>query len=121
MEDDWILVLKSAAAVRSLEPDFARLERFPARGVIATAPDESGAYDIVSRFFAPSVGVDEDPVTGSAHARMARYWVEALGKDHLRAYQASARGGALELRLRGQRVELWGEAVTVWEGRLAAG
>ena len=120
-EDDWIVVLENAAAVRALEPDFARLAKLPARGVVVSAQDESGAHDIVSRFFAPALGVNEDPVTGSAHARMARYWAAALGKDRLRAYQASARGGALELRLRGERVELWGTAVTVWSGRIEAG
>lgn len=120
-ESDWIVVLESAAAVRALDPDPGLLARAPARGVAVTARDESGAHDIVSRFFAPAVGVDEDPVTGSAHARMARYWAAVLGKDRLRAYQASARGGELELRLRGDRVELWGTAVTVWSGGVQAG
>ena len=119
-EDDWIVVLESAAAVRTLAPDLDLLARAPARGVVVTARDESGAYDVVSRFFAPAVGIGEDPVTGSAHARMARYWASALGKDRLRAHQASPRGGELELHLRGDRVELWGTAVTVWSGRLAA-
>lgn len=117
--DDWIVVLKSAAAVRALAPDLARLAALDARGVVVTARDESGAYDIVSRFFAPAVGVDEDPVTGSAHARMARYWTQALGRDRLRAYQASQRGGELDLELLGDRVLLWGRAVTVWSGRVA--
>ncbi len=119
-EDDWIAVLESAAAVRALAPDLDLLARAPARGVVVTARDESSAYDVVSRFFAPAVGIGEDPVTGSAHARMARYWASALGKDRLRAHQASPRGGELELHLRGDRVELWGTAVTVWSGRLAA-
>ncbi|WP_457633684.1 PhzF family phenazine biosynthesis protein [Oceanithermus desulfurans] len=119
-EDDWIVVLESAAAVRTLAPDPGLLARAPARGVVVTARDESGAYDVVSRFFAPAVGVDEDPVTGSAHARMARYWAGVLGRERLRAYQASPRGGALELELRGDRVLLWGRAVTVWSGRVAA-
>jgi len=119
-EDDWIVVLERADEVRALRPDLARMAGLAARGVAVTARDASGRYDFVSRFFAPAVGVPEDPVTGSAHTRLAPYWAGVLGRTRLLAYQASARGGELALELRGERVRLSGEAVTVWQGRVVA-
>lgn len=115
---DYLTVFESAEAVRSLRPDFARLAQLPVRGVIATAPSDDPRFDFLSRFFAPAVGVDEDPVCGSAHCCLAPYWAARLGKTNLMAYQASARGGVLRLRLDGERVILGGQAVTVWRGQL---
>jgi len=90
------------------------------RGVIVTSRGRNGAYDFVSRFFAPGVGVDEDPVTGSAHCCLTPYWSERLGKNEFTAYQASKRGGMLRVRLVGDRVKLLGRAVTVLRGELMA-
>jgi predicted PhzF superfamily epimerase YddE/YHI9 len=109
---------RSPEKVRSLRPDFGKLAGVPTRGVIVTAPSDDPRYDFISRFFAPSVGIDEDPVTGSAHRGLAPYWTNRLGKGDLSAYQASARGGVLRLRSDGDRVVLGGQAVTVWRGEL---
>ncbi len=119
---DVLAELASEAEVRSLAPDFSRLRTVsPAgRGVIVTARSEAPDYDFVSRFFAPAAGIDEDPVTGSAHCALGPYWMAKLGKSEMRAYQASARGGALGVRVAGDRVFLTGHAVTVLRGELAA-
>ena len=116
---DYLLLLESEAAVRAVSPDFARLRGVNVRGVIVTAPATTPGYDFVSRFFAPAVGVDEDPVTGSAHCCLGPFWAARLGKTELSAYQASARGGALSVRVAGDRVFLGGRAVTVLRGELA--
>jgi PhzF family phenazine biosynthesis protein len=113
-----LAVVESADAVRSLRPDFGKVGELPTKGLIATARADDSRFDFVSRFFAPALGVNEDPVCGSAHCCLAPYWAEKLGKNDLMAYQASARGGVLRLRLRGDRVILGGQAVTVWEGEL---
>jgi len=115
---DYLAVLDSERAVRSVRPEFRRLGEVEARGVIVTAPSDDPGYDFVSRFFAPAVGVDEDPVCGSAHCCLAPYWSERLGKTELSARQVSARGGVLRLRNRGERVTLGGKAVTVLRGEL---
>ncbi|MDZ4687846.1 MAG: PhzF family phenazine biosynthesis protein [Planctomycetaceae bacterium] len=115
---DYLVVLDSPEAVRSVRPDFRKLVEVPTRGVIVTARADDGRYDFHSRFFAPAVGVDEDPVCGSAHCTLAVYWAERLGKRELLAYQASTRGGVLRLRANGDRVVLGGQAVTVWQGEL---
>jgi PhzF family phenazine biosynthesis protein len=115
--DDYLVELDSEDVVRALTPDVRALRGLPVRGVIVTAPASTG-FDFVSRFFAPRVGVDEDPVTGSAHCCLTPFWAERLGKSAMRAYQASARGGVLEVRLRGERVELGGRAITVLDGEL---
>jgi len=116
---DYLVELPSAAAVRAAVPDHTRLRTLPVRGVIITARgDAGGPYDLVSRFFAPGSGVDEDPVTGSAHCTLGPYWAPKLGKQELVAYQASARGGVVRVRLAGDRVKLQGQAVTVLRGRL---
>lgn len=113
-----LAVVESAAAVRALKPDFQKLLEVPTLGVIVTAPADDGEFDFVSRFFAPALGVNEDPVCGSAHCCLAPYWAERLGKTRLMAYQASARGGVLRLEVKGDRVILGGQAVTVWQGEL---
>jgi len=115
---DYLLELDSEETVRNLSPDFAMLKGLSIRGIIVTSVATTGGFDFVSRFFAPAVGVPEDPVTGSAHCALAPYWAPRLKKERLRAYQASERGGVVELEVRGERVLLAGQAVTVSEGRL---
>ncbi len=114
--DDYLLLYASETEVRGLAPDFARLGAVDARGVIATAP--GSGVDFVSRFFAPRVGVPEDPVTGSAHTRLTPYWASRLGKGELTARQVSKRGGWLQCRLRGDRVEIAGRAVLYLTGTI---
>jgi PhzF family phenazine biosynthesis protein len=111
--DDVLVEVASEAAVRACTPDFSRLLTIPARGVIVTSRATMPGFDFVSRFFAPAAGVYEDPVTGSAHCALAPYWAAQLGRDSFDAYQVSARGGVLRLRLRGDRVILCGQAVSV--------
>lgn len=117
---DLLAAFPSADVVRRLQPDFARLAEIPVRGVIVTSPADDPQFDFISRFFAPNCGVNEDPVCGSAHCCLTPYWAERLGKTELRAFQASARGGVLRLRLKDERVLLAGQAVTVWRGELLA-
>ena len=102
--------------MRALDPDFAVLRRVPCLGVIATAAGKSVGVDFVSRFFAPAAGVDEDPVTGSAHSTLIPYWAERLAKPKLHALQISRRGGELWCQDRGQRVEIAGQAVLYSQG-----
>ena len=118
---DYLVMVSSEAEVRGLEPDHTRLRRLPVRGIIVTAPADRGTeFDFVSRFFAPGSGVDEDPVTGSAHCALAPYWAARLGKTAMTAYQASPRGGVVRVRVTGgHRVILGGQAVTVLRGELA--
>ena len=135
-EADYLLVLEDEEVVRSLRPDLALLAEVPARGVIVTAPagaasemarsdrrgDPDGTeavWDFVSRFFAPAVGVPEDPVTGSAHCTLGPYWARRLRKEQLIGYQASPRGGLVRLDVGLERVLMGGQAVTVLEGTLA--
>lgn len=115
---DYLVEVDSPETVRALSPDHARLRTIPVRGVMVTARGD-GEFDFVSRFFAPGSGVDEDPVTGSAHCCLAPYWAERLGKREFRAYQASPRGGELRVRLDGDRVKLGGHAVTILRAELA--
>lgn len=115
---DLLVELESEAAVRELNPDFGRLRAIPARGVIVTSLADSASYDFVSRFFAPRVGVAEDPVTGSAHCCLGPFWQKRLGRDSFTAYQASARGGTVRVEVRGDRVLLGGQAVTVMRAQL---
>ena len=114
--EDYLLVLGSQAEVAALQPDFRLLRQVRCRGLIVTAPGE--AVDFVSRCFYPSVGVDEDPVTGSAHTTMTPYWAERLSKQELSARQISLRGGDLKCTMLGERVALAGQAVTYMEGKL---
>lgn len=117
---DYILELASEAEVRAVEPDLAALARLDVRGSIVTARAEGHHYDFVSRYFAPAVGIDEDPVTGSAHCCLGPYWQERLGRSELTGYQASRRGGTVRVRVDGDRVWLIGQAVTVLHGELGA-
>nr|BBH95071.1 phenazine biosynthesis protein [Thermogemmatispora argillosa] len=110
---DYLVELESEEVVRTLQPDLTRLLTIPARGFIVTSRAEGEGYDFVSRFFAPAVGVNEDPVTGSAHCTLAPFWCSRLGRPALTGYQASARGGLVRVRLAGERVSLGGQAVTV--------
>lgn len=110
-----VLVYEDEAAVRALTPDFAALR--PAGDILYIATAPGAATDIVSRAFAPGAGIDEDPVTGSAHAVIAPYWAERLARNRFTAFQASARGGRLECAVEGDRVILGGRCVTVIEGR----
>lgn len=118
---DMLVEVADEAAVRAYVPDGARLAEIPVRGVILTAAAEaSSGFDFVSRFFAPRVGILEDPVCGSAHCGLAPYWAARLGKPELMAQQVSARGGVLKVRTEGDRVALAGKAVTVLRGELLA-
>ena len=118
---DYFVEVATADEVRDLEPDFAALGKLPVRGVIVTAVgDKQSGHDFVSRFFAPGVGVPEDPVTGSAHCCLAPYWGEKLGKGEMVGFQASPRGGTVRVRRSGDRVILAGRAVTIVAGSLAA-
>jgi len=116
---DFLVEVGSEDELRRLKPNHAALRQIPVRGVIVTSRASNGEYDFVSRFFAPGSGVDEDPVTGSAHCRLAPYWSERLGKKEFVAYQASPRGGVLRVRLDGDRVKIAGRAITVLRGELA--
>ncbi|MEA2236900.1 MAG: hypothetical protein QOC81_1624 [Thermoanaerobaculia bacterium] len=115
---DYIVELPSERDVHNLRPDHGVLRQLPVRGVIVTSRADKGEYDFVSRFFAPGSGVDEDPVTGSAHCCLTPYWAQRLGKNEMNAWQASPRGGAVRVRLEGDRVKLGGRAVTVLRGEL---
>jgi PhzF family phenazine biosynthesis protein len=115
---DWLVEVGDGEAVVALAPDFRALARLDARGVIVTAPAASRSFDFVSRYFAPAFGVDEDPVTGSAHCCLGPYWAAKLGKTDLTGRQLSARGGVVKVGLRGDRVTLGGQAVRVLKGEL---
>jgi predicted PhzF superfamily epimerase YddE/YHI9 len=115
---DYLVEVDSEAEVRAAAPSMDVLRSVRARGVIVTAAASGSGYDFVSRFFAPATGVDEDPVTGSAHCALAPYWAERQGRSELVGYQASARGGHVRVRVNGARVILAGQAVTVLRGEL---
>jgi len=115
---DYLVEVESEEIVRNIKPEFSLLMSVAARGVIVTSLAVSKEYDFVSRFFAPQVGVNEDPVTGSAHCCLSPFWSKRLGKDELVGYQASARGGVVRVRLNRDRVILGGQAVTVLRGEL---
>lgn len=116
--EKWMLEFADESTVRSLAPDFAALRRVRGRGLIATSRSSRPGVDFVSRYFAPWVGIDEDPVTGSAHTILATYWAAKLGKGELIAQQVSSRGGTLRMKLSGDRVWIAGRAVTVFRGEL---
>lgn len=113
---DYVLVYQSEEIIRNMQPDFALLKGLDERGIIVTAPGES--VDFVSRFFAPGIGIDEDPVTGSAHTMLAPYWSARLIKNELTAQQLSARGGNLWLTMQTNRVLIAGKAVTYLKGEI---
>ena len=118
---DVMVVYEDAATVRNMAPNIGRLGQVPARGIIVTAPGDEEGIDFVSRFFGPAVDVPEDPVTGSAHCALAPYWASRLGRTKMTGYQASRRGGTVGVDLRGDRVLLSGQAVTVLRGELVSG
>ena len=115
---DYLVEVESEEIVRSIRPNFSQLTEVEARGIIVTSRASRQGYDFVSRFFAPQVGVYEDPVTGSAHCCLAPYWCGKFERDQLAGYQASPRGGVVRVRIGGDRVYLGGQAVTVLRGEL---
>jgi len=115
---DYLVEVETEAAVRDLAPNFTQLSKVACRGVMVTARSADSRFDFVSRFFAPAAGVDEDPVTGSAHCCLADFWQKRLGKDKFVAFQASARGGVVHVEVQGDRVQLGGQAVIVAQGEL---
>jgi PhzF family phenazine biosynthesis protein len=117
---DYLVEVADEQTVRTASPDFGRLRRIDVRGVMITSRATRPGVDFVSRFFAPGSGIDEDPVTGSAHCALAPFWRGRLGKDELTARQLSARGGEVCVRLDGDRVHLVGQAVTVLRGEIVA-
>lgn len=112
-----LVLVDDADTVRGMSPDFVRLGAIDCKGVTVTAAGDHG-HDFISRFFAPAIGIPEDPVTGGAHCALVPFWASRLGKTAFRAFQASARGGELGCRLLGERVELTGSAVFYMEGRV---
>ena len=115
---DYLIEIDGETTLRNLAPDFSALAKIPVRGVIVTSRSDSPEFDFVSRFFAPASGINEDPVTGSAHCCLGPFWQSRLIKSEFMAYQASARGGVVRVRVEGQRVKLAGQAVTVLRGEL---
>lgn len=116
---DYLIEVESEEVVRGIQPDFEKMKTLPARGVIVTAAARNPSeYDFVSRFFCPSVGINEDPVTGSAHCVLSPFWSKRLGQEQLTGFQASTRGGIVRVRSAGDRVQLGGQAVTVLHGKL---
>jgi PhzF family phenazine biosynthesis protein len=117
--EDVLVEVAEEETVRSLEPDIPALTSLPVRGVIVTSRSSDRRFDFVSRFFAPAVGVNEDPVTGSSHCVLTPFWAQRLGKASMTAFQASARGGVLRVRIDNDRVRIAGRAVTVLRGELS--
>ena len=115
---DYLLEVDSEETVRNLKPDFTLLGSISARGFMVTSRSASPEYDFVSRFFAPAAGINEDPVTGSAHCCLGPYWKKRIGKKEFTAIQVSSRGGVVRVRLEGDRVVLGGQAVTVMKAEL---
>jgi len=113
-----IVVLADEAAVRACAPDMRALRGIDLMAIVTAEADPGRGYDVVSRVFVPAWGVDEDPVTGSAHAALAPFWAQSLGRDRFTAFQASRRGGIVDCRVEGERAVLGGRCVTVIEGRL---
>lgn len=116
--NDHLIEVADEAAIHALTPDFAALAQVAVRGVMVTSQAHNAAYQFVSRYFNPSIGINEDPVTGSAHCCLAPYWCAKFGQDSLVGYQASARGGLVRVQHVGERVKLAGQAVTVVKGKL---
>ena len=114
----FVLEVETEQEVRDARPDFDALREIPIRGLMLTAPADAPTVDFVSRYFAPWIGIDEDPVTGSAHCALGPYWGLRLGKRRMVAHQLSARGGVVMVGLEGDRVTLGGQAVTVFAGEL---
>ena len=114
----YVVEVENADMVRNLRPDFNKMKEINLGEVAVTSVSDDPAYDFLSRFFAPGCGIDEDPVTGSAHCSLAPFWSEKLGKNPVRAYQASSRGGSLLVEIENERVNLFGKAVTVFRAEL---
>jgi len=117
---DLVVHVATDAEVRQASPDLTRLAQIATRGIILTARSADIGFDFISRFFAPAAGINEDPVTGSAHCCLADFWSKRLNKTAFRAYQASPRGGVVHVRIAGERAILGGHAVTVARGELLA-
>ncbi|MEM9643463.1 MAG: PhzF family phenazine biosynthesis protein [Planctomycetota bacterium] len=117
---DQIVLVDSEQTVRGLQPDFGKLGQIQTRGVMVTAVSDDPRFDFVSRYFAPAAGIDEDPVTGSAHCCLGPFWAERFDKTDMTAFQASARGGVVRVEVAGQRVFLGGQAVTMLRGELSS-
>jgi len=115
---DLFVELTDEEELYELSPDFAALSELPVRGFIVTTRSDSNTYDFLSRFFAPAAGVQEDPVTGSAHCALAPYWADQLARPKLTGYQASPRGGIVEVETANDRVKLRGQAITTLQGEL---
>jgi len=115
---DFLVLLPDEASMRAVQPDFRRLMALDTRGVIITAPGENA--DFVSRYFAPNYGIDEDPVTGSAHCMLVPFWAKRLEKTRMQAIQLSKRRGHLQCELAGNRVKISGKAVMYLEGNISA-
>ncbi len=118
--DYYLFEAEDEDIIRRVNPDLAVVAKFSVPQVMITAKSKDTEFDFISRFFAPTLGIDEDPVTGSAHCLLAPFWAEKLNKSELTAYQASVRGGKLDLRLEDDRVKITGSAVIVFEGQLNA-
>ncbi|HSH00032.1 MAG TPA: PhzF family phenazine biosynthesis protein [candidate division Zixibacteria bacterium] len=119
-QGDFLIEVTDREALLALNPDFTALKRIPARGILITASGAGSDYDFFSRFFAPAFGIDEDPVTGSAHCASGPYWAKKFARSDLRAFQDSRRGGEVELTVAGERVALRGAAVTIMRGEIIA-
>lgn len=115
---DYLIEVASEEILRGITPNFSQLNTIDTRGIIVTSNANDSGYDFVSRFFGPRVGVNEDPVTGSAHCALTPYWSKKLGRDTLTGYQASKRGGLLRVQIQDERVLISGQAVTVMKGIL---
>jgi PhzF family phenazine biosynthesis protein len=115
---DYLVEVDSESVLRQMAPDFKRLATVQVRGIIVTSQSADPQFDFVSRFFAPAAGIDEDPVTGSAHCCLADFWRKRLGKTDFIAYQAYSRGGVVKVRIHGDRAILGGRAVIVAKGEL---
>jgi len=118
---DYFVEVESESVVRNMIPDFKQLATLDCRGVVVTARSDDSQFDFVSRFFAPAVGVDEDPVTGSAHCLLAPFWGVRLNKSKMVGFQASPRGGTVYVEVRGERVILGGDGVVFATGEMTAG
>ncbi|MEL6552741.1 MAG: PhzF family phenazine biosynthesis protein [Cyanobacteria bacterium J06621_11] len=121
-ETNYLVEIQSEKALQALQPDFTEMLKLPVQGIIATAKADDDTCDFVSRYFAPAVGINEDPVTGSAHASLAPYWQSKLAKDAMLARQVSARGGTIKVSCEpDNRVKISGQAVTVMKGEIMQG
>ncbi len=118
---DFVIEFESEKVIRSITPNLNTLAKVKCRGVIVTARSDDRQFDFVSRFFAPAIGINEDPVTGSAHCVLAPYWATRLGKSRMVGFQASSRGGVVQVELRGDRVMIGGQGVIFSRGNIAAG